>query len=121
MTDKTTGLIIRRPSQYSETAIDLYTWDNLEKRVTNITNLTDAFGDEGWYFIQDAWIKDVNKDNHLDIVIRKKEFEQVLYDQDLDEQPNITLSDTIFFFLGDGKTFNQTKFNIDINKYELKH
>ena len=116
LTDNKTGLIIRRPSQYSETAIDLYTWDNLAKKVTNIINLADAFGDEGWHFVQDAWIEDVNKDNQLDIVIRKKEF-----DQDLDDPTKISRSDTSFVFLGDGKTFKQTNFKIDRNKYQLKH
>ncbi len=116
LTDNKTGLIIRRPSQYSETAIDLYTWDNLAKKVTNIINLADAFGDEGWHFVQDAWIEDVNKDNQLDIVIRKKEF-----DQDLDDPTKISRSDTSFVFLGNGKIFKQINYNIDRNKYQLKH
>lgn len=116
LSDNKTGLIIRRPSQYSETAIDLYTWDNSSKKVTNIINLADAFGDEGWYFVQDAWIEEVNADNYLDIVVRKKEF-----DQDLEEPSNITRSDTSFVFLGDNKTFKQSNFNIDRNKYQLKH
>jgi hypothetical protein len=116
LSDSKTGLIIRRPSQYSESAIDLYTWDNLEKKVSNIINLADAFGDEGWYFVQDAWIEDVNADNYLDIVFRKKE-----YDQDLDEPSKITRSDTSFVFLGDIKSFKQSNFNFDRNKYQLKH
>ena len=116
LSDSKTGLIIRRPSQYSETAIDLYTWDNLEKKVTNIINLADAFGDEGWYFVQDAWIEDVNADNYLDIVVRKKEF-----DQDLDEPSNIKRSDTSFVLLGNSKSFRQSNFNIDRNEYQLKH
>ncbi|MDX2069520.1 MAG: hypothetical protein SFV55_13920 [Haliscomenobacter sp.] len=116
LTDNKTGLIIRRPSQYSETAIDLYTWDNLAKKVTNIINLADAFGDEGWHFVQDAWIEDINKDNQLDIVIRKKEF-----DQDLDDPTKISRSDTSFVFLGNGKIFKQINYNIDRNKYQLKH
>lgn len=116
LSDNKTGLIIRRPSQYSETAIDLYTWDNADKKVTNIINLADAFGDEGWHFVQDAWIEDVNKDNNFDVVIRKKEF-----DQDLDEPTNISRSDTAFVFLGDGNTFKQSSYNIDRNRYQLKH
>jgi hypothetical protein len=116
LSNNKTGLIIRRPSQYSETAIDLYTWDRIEKKVTNIINLSDAFGDEGWHFVQDAWIQDVNSDNKLDVIIRKKEL-----DYDLDEPTNISHSDTSIVFLGDGKTFKQSQFKVDKNKYQLKH
>jgi len=116
LTDNKTGLIIRRPSQYSETAIDLYTWDNIDKKIINIINLADAFGDEGWYFVQDAWLDDINNDNRMDIVIRKKE-----YTQDLDEPTNISRSDTSFVFLGDGKTFKQSNFIINRSKYQLKY
>src|SRR6266542_5819186 len=42
MTSPYIGLIVRRPSQYEESAIDLYIWDNSKKEVVGITPLTDA-------------------------------------------------------------------------------
>ena len=116
MTDTKIGLLIRRPSQYSETAIDLYTWDNSQKKVVDIINLTDAFGDEGWYFVQDAWLKDLNRDKTLDIITRRKDF-----DQDLEDSTKISRKDSVFVFFNNGTTFKITNFKLDTSKFQLKY
>jgi len=116
MADKKIGLIIRRPSQYSETAIDLYTWDNSQKKVVDITKLTDAFGDEGWYFVQDAWLKDLNSDKTLDIITRRKDF-----DQDLEDSTKISRKDSVLVFLNNGTTFKKTNFKVDTSKLQLEY
>lgn len=116
LTGNKTGLLIRRPSQYVESAIDLYTWDNSAKKVTDIINLTDAFGDEGWHFVQDAWIEDLNKDKFYDIVIRRKDF-----DRNLEDTTKIFRSDSTSVYLGNGNTFRISRIMVDNNKYQLKH
>ena len=110
------GLIVRRPSQYSETAIDLFSWDILKKQVVDITNLTDAFGDEGWHFVQDAWMKDLNNDQQLDIITRRKD-----YDQDLGDTTKISKTDSIYVLLNNGTTFIKTKRNIDTSNFKLMY
>ncbi|MFY7665139.1 hypothetical protein [Flavobacterium sp.] len=116
LSENQTGLIIRRLSQYSETAIDLYTWDNSKKKVINIINLADAFGDGGWYFVQDAWIDYVNADKFLDLVIIKKE-----YNEGADDTSPGTQSDTSFVFLGNNKTFKKSNLKLERSKYHLKY
>ena len=116
ITDDKIGLIIRRPSQYSETAIDLYTWDNLQKKIVDVTNLTDALGDEGWYFIQDAWLKDLDGDRKLDIITRRKDI-----DRDLDDTTKIERKDSISVFLNNGITFKKTNFKLDTSKFQVKY
>ena len=116
MGDSKTGLIIRRPSQYSESAIDLYTWDNLQKKVVNVINLADAFGDEGWYFIQDAWLKDLNNDKNLDIITRRKDI-----DRDLDDTTKVSRTDSIFVHLNNGTSFKMANFKLDTSKLILKY
>lgn len=114
LTDKKTGLLIRRPSQYYESAIDLYTWDNSLKKVISVTNLTDAFGDEGWHFVQDAWIKDLNNDQKMDIVIRRKD-----YNLDLDDTTKVTRSDSVFVLIGNGTGFKKKSIKVDTSKFQL--
>jgi hypothetical protein len=70
LNDNKTGLIVRSPSQYSETAVNLLIWDNQSKSILYKQQLADSFGDEGWFFVQDAWLTDLNKDNYIDIVTR---------------------------------------------------
>lgn len=116
LTENKTGLLIRRPSQYDESAIDLYTWDNSTRKVTDIINLTDAFGDEGWHFVQDAWIVDLNNDKFYDIVTRRKDF-----DRNLDDTTKIFRSDSTSVYLGNGNTFRKSRIKVDNNKYQLEH
>ena len=116
MGDSKSGLIIRRPSQYSESAIDLYTWDNLRKKVIDVINLADAFGDEGWYFIQDAWLKDLNNDKNLDIITRRKDI-----DRDLDDTTKVSRTDSVFVHLNNGTSFKIANFKLDTSKLILRY
>lgn len=110
-----TGLLIRCPSQYSETAISLFTWDNKNKKIVSEENLSDGFGDEGWYFVQDAWLKDVNNDNQIDIITRRKD-----YDQDLDDTTKLpTTKDVLEVFLLHGQQFSKTKIKVDTNQFQI--
>lgn len=116
LSDSKTGLLIRTPSQYDVTAIDLFVWDNVTKRIELKETLSDGFGDEGWYFVQDAWITDLNRDGRLDIVKRKKE-----HDEDLDDSTKVSNTDSIFVFLAKDNKFQKSTLQIDKSKFQLQH
>jgi hypothetical protein len=116
LSDSTTGLLIRTPSQYDVTAIDLFVWDNSTQRIESKETLSDGFGDEGWYFVQDAWITDLNRDGQLDILKRKRD-----HDEDLDDSKKVTNSDSIFVFLAKDNKFQKSTMQIDQSKFQLKH
>ena len=115
MTDIKIGLIVRSPSKYTTSAIGLYTWDNAQKKVTDITYLADGYGDMGWHFSQNAWLKDLNNDKNIDVITRRKDFHQFLYDT-----TKIERSDSSFVFLNNGTTFKKTNFNLDTSKFQIK-
>lgn len=114
MEENKTGLIIRRPSQYDASALDLYIWDNATRKIVSVENLTDAFGDEGWHFVQDAWITRINKDKYFDIVTRRKDF-----DRDIDDTTKISRLDSLFVLLSDGQRFKRTLVPVDTNRFQL--
>jgi uncharacterized protein YcfL len=116
LSDTKTGLLIRTPSQYDVTAIDLFVWDNATKRIESKETLSDGFGDEGWYFVQDAWITDLNRDGQLDILKRKRD-----HDEDLDDSTKVTNTDSIFIFLAKDYKFQKSTLQIDKSKFQLKH
>lgn len=109
------GLLVRIPSQYTESAICLYIWDNKNKKIIGAQTMTDGYGDEGWYFVRDAWLKDVNKDNQIDIITRQKDS-----NQDIDDTINPpTISDNLLVYLFNGQEYKQTKFNVDTNQFQI--
>lgn len=116
MPDGKIGLIVRRPSQYTESAIDLFTWDIAQKRVVDVTNLADAFGDAGWYFVQDAWLKDVNNDKNPDFIIRRKDL-----DQDIDRPAIIRRKDSLFVYVNKGVAFEKSAIRLDTAQFPLKY
>ena len=116
LSDGKTGLLIRTPSQYDVTAIDLFIWDNATKRIESKETLSDGFGDEGWYFVQDAWITDLNRDGKLDILKRKKD-----HNVDSDDSTKVSNTDSIFVFLAKDNKFQKSTLQIDKRKFRLQH
>jgi hypothetical protein len=108
--------VVRTPSKYDETAIDLFVWDNATKRIESKETLSDSFGDEGCFFVQDAWITDLNKDGKLDIVKRKKD-----HSVDLDNSTTVSNTDSIAVFLLKDNKFQKSTLQIDKNKFQLQH
>ena len=109
------GLLVRWPSQYDESAIYLFTWDIDSQQITQGVKLTDSFGDEGWHFVQDAWLKDLNNDHQTDIVTRRKD-----YDQDLDDTTKLpTTTDSLFVYIGSGREYKKTKILVDTNQFQI--
>lgn len=127
-----TGLIIRVPSQYSETEVDLCIWDNQTNKIIKRIELADAIGDGMWYFVKDAWLVDINKDGHLDIVTRKMEWwEEDEEETELDSTSSLAdttigyidgkehTTDSLKIFLSTGDNYKLTNIAIDKTKYKV--
>ena len=116
LSDSRTGLLVRWPSQYDESAIYLFTWDNKLKKMIAGENIADTFGDEGWYFIQDAWLTDINKDKKLDIVIHRMD-----HDQDIEDSTKApAIKDSLAVLLADGKAgFIPARVNLDSSRFRI--
>jgi hypothetical protein len=109
-----TGLIIRRRSQYSETAIDLCLWDNHSKKIINEMEVSDNFGDGQWYFVKDAWLVDINKDGLLDIVTRQKD-----WDGDDTTKPEGITTDSLKIYIAKGDNFNKALYPVDTTIFKI--
>ena len=78
------GFILRVPSQYSSSALAMWTYDLKGKHWLRPWTVADAFGDEGWSFQMDAWLVDHNADGFRDVLQRRT-------DEDMDlEGPSAT-------------------------------
>jgi hypothetical protein len=118
LSDTETGLIIRRLSQYSESAIDMCIWDKQTESIIKRIELADTFGDGTWYFVKDAWITDINEDGYLDIVTRKMEW----WEDDVEsttENPQgvgeIHTSDTLKTYLSNSENYKLTSVKSTFN------
>lgn len=113
--DSLIGLIVRRRSQYSESAIDICLWNINSQKIESEFELADSYGDGGWFFIKDAWLTDLNNDGLLDIVIRKKES---FMDTECDTCKD-TKTDSVAVYIAHKNYFKQTHVSIDTEKYQL--
>lgn len=116
LSDNLSGLIVRVPATYSETALELFVWDNRTKRIIDNINLADETGDAGWYFVQDAWITDLNNDRQSDVLIRRKDH----WDKDMDgmdgKERNL---DSVKVFIGEDGKFRKARLAIDTTRFQL--
>lgn len=110
-----TGLLIRIPSNYDLTALDLFVWDNRKGYIESRESLSDAFGDEGYQVGQDSWISDFNRDGMIDILKRMKH-----HNVDMDDTTKVSSSDSISVLLARGNKFKKHTLPIDTSKFELK-
>ena len=113
-----TGFLVRVPSQYEESAVDLFVWNNVDNRFESRHELSDGFGDEGWHFNQESWILDLNHDGTLDIVTRKIEVDA----EDSSAKGNRTNSrtDSLFLYLADHNYhFKKATLSLDTNSFHM--
>ena len=116
LSDTRSGLIVRIPGQYSETAVNLFLWDHQSKKIIGNFELSDETGDGEWYFVKDAWLVDINKDNRLDILARRKDW----WREDVDVgygKEHVTDSVNVYIGLNDG--FRKTIAKIDTTRFQL--
>ena len=73
------GLLIRQHSQYDESLVQLLLWDKKENKIIKGIDLADSFGDEGWFFDTESWIREYKTNSTLKIVTRRKDSE---FDED---------------------------------------
>ena len=116
LSDNTTGLLLRTPSLYEVTAVDLYIWDNTIAKIIGREYLSDGYGDEGFEFVQDAWITDIDKDGNIDIIKRRKD-----HDIDLDDESKVSSSDSIFAFLWRENKFVKSSIRIEPVKFPIHY
>jgi hypothetical protein len=111
-----TGLIVRAPSQYDETAISLYIWDNKARKIVKRLDLADSFGDAEWHFVKDAWLLDINKDGRPDFITRRKDW----WRDDVDKgYGKLHITDSINLFTAVGDNFRKTRIKVDTAKFKL--
>ncbi|MDB5252834.1 MAG: hypothetical protein JWP27_2003 [Flaviaesturariibacter sp.] len=111
-----TALLLRIPSQYSESAIALGLWNKMTRRFDAVEVLADSFGDEGWYFVTDAWLEDLNGDGVPDIVRRTRE-----HDEDLEDSTSVSESDSLAVHLFQKGRFSPARIAVDTARYRLHH
>ena len=83
------GLIVRQYSQYDESLVQLLLWDKKQNKILKGIDLADSFGDEGWFFDTESWIREYKTNSTLKIVTRRKDSE---FDEDF---KNRTFTDSL--------------------------
>jgi hypothetical protein len=83
------GLIVRQYSQYDESLVQLLLWDKKQNKILKGIDLADSFGDEGWFFDAESWIREYKTNSTLKIVTRRKDSE---FDEDF---KNRTFTDSL--------------------------
>jgi hypothetical protein len=74
LTDNLTGFLLRAPSMYSSSAIDLWIFDNKHNKwLSRPIRIADRYGDGGWYFSLDGWLVDINGDGIRDLIQRRRD------------------------------------------------
>ena len=70
----TSGYIVRVPSQYSPSRIDIWPFDPQSRTLGPPLRAADGFGDGAWHFQMDAWLVDLNGDGLRDLVQRRRDW-----------------------------------------------
>lgn len=113
--DKYWGLIIRQRSQYDESLIQLIFWDKNQKKIVYAYDLADSFGDAGWYFDKESWIKEFEYNKKLIIINRQKDY---IPDE---ETSTVTITDSLKINHFNGSVFVTKDLNLkDTVYYKLK-
>ena len=109
--DKYWGLIIRQRSQYDESLIQLMLWDKSFKKIVYAFDLADSFGDAGWYFDKESWIKEFEYNKKLIIVNRQKDY---IPDE---ETSTVTITDSLKINHFNGSVFVTKDLNLEDTVY----
>ena len=115
------GLIIRQYSQYDESLIQLLLWDKKQKEIIKGLDLANSFGDEGWIFDVESWIKTYKYNSVLEIVSRRKDFIPKADFKSNEDMDSIT-TDTLWISrLSNSKFITRLENKKDTIKYKLKN
>ena len=109
--DKYWGLIIRQRSQYDESLIQLMFWDKNQKKIVYAYDLADSFGDAGWYFDKESWIKEFEYNKKLIIINRQKDY---IPDE---ETSTVTITDSLKINHFNGSVFVTKDLNLKDTVY----
>jgi hypothetical protein len=68
-----TAYLLRAPSAYSSSAIDLWIYDRKDKVWLDPIRVADEFGDADWHFKLDGWFMDIDGDGSQDLIQRRRD------------------------------------------------
>lgn len=71
--DGVTAYVVRAPSHYASTAIDIWPFDSATGTLGPPIRVADAYGDPMRLFFADAWLVDIDADGVRDIVQRRRD------------------------------------------------
>jgi hypothetical protein len=112
--------LLRVPGMYAIEAIDIWVFDTETSKWQKPMKIAESWGDAGYSIRIQAWIDDVNKDGHYDIVVRTLET-----DIDLEDPKTPTTSkrnDAIFIWDKDHFKDVSREYlpKIKLKKYQFK-
>ena len=119
--DNYIGLLFRQWSQYSESLIQLMLWDKKGKKIISGLDLADSFGDEGWYFVLESWIKNYQSNGQLEIISRKKDFIPKEEFTSIEDSDSIITDTLRISYLSNSKFITKLYNQPDKTKYKLKN
>lgn len=67
-----TGYLLRVPSRYTSSAIDLWVYQEDSKTWIRPVRVADAYGGGSWQYAVDGWLVDIDGDRHRDLVRRHR-------------------------------------------------
>lgn len=109
------GYVLRTPSQYQSSNIELYLLDKISKTVITHISVADGFGDGSWFFNRDGWLLDLNNDGQLDLLSIQKDWEE-----DDDEKATETTEIKVYLFINNN--FVKTDMEIpNLERYKIKN
>jgi len=115
ISDKYIGLITRQESQYDESLIQLMLWEKQANKIIRTFELADSFGDEGWHFDKESWIKEFSFNKNLEIVTRRKDCSPN------DDFTKFSYTDSLEIYQLDEQQFIKSYLNLsDTVNYKLK-
>lgn len=112
-----TGLLLRTPSIYWESAIYLLLWDNTLNKVTDQLEIAEWWGDAGDLVFVQSWLLDLKKDNPKILVVKN-----ITKPKDLNK-PSITVTtDTVYrYIIKDNHFILETKAETDRDYLRRKY
>jgi len=119
--DNYIGLLFRQWSQYSESLIQLMLWDKKEKKIISGLDLADSFGDAGWYFDLESWIKNFQYNGQLEIISRQKDFIPKEEFTSIEDSDSIITDTLRISYLSNSKFITKLYNQPDKTKYKLKN
>ncbi len=100
------GFLLRVPSRYTSSAIDLWMYDNNSGSWLSPVRIADGYGGGTWQYAMDGWLVDLEGDGHTDLVHRHRHWWT-------DESLNEHQADSLFVRRWLGNAFSEAVLSDD--------